>query len=235
MSISVEIWRSDGWLSYSLNIHPDGSLTILDILNFIKEEKEPTLSYRSMCRSGVCGTCAVRVNSKPVLACKTKVLDFGDVVKIEPLLGLPVVKDLVVDHGILVNRVKGVYSKEIKEFKVLHREYIQSVERSFECILCGVCDSVCPVILEAPYFGGPMAFLRSYKHLVDGSEGNAQSTVNFLKTKFVNLCTHCKNCSIACPKMLHPEQVITQEEERLVQMGVLEKPNQQSSFDFLSF
>ncbi len=235
MSISVEIWRNNGWFSYNLNLDPNKSLTVLDILNIIKEELDPTISYRSMCRSGICGTCAVRVNSRPVLACKTGIIEFGDVLKIEPLFGLPVVKDLVVDHEVLVSRIKGISLKEGKKSKVLYPEDIQKLEKSFECILCGVCDSVCPVILEAPYFGGPMAFLRSYKHLVNKYEESTQDIGNLLKKKFINLCTHCKNCSIACPRFLYPEQAISQEEEILISMGIIAKPNQQSGFDFLSF
>ncbi len=236
MEISVEILREGTFVNYTLKISKDvNALTVLDVLNTIKEEEDPTLSYRSMCRSGICGTCAVKVNSKPVLACKAKVSQFGKTLKIEPLSGLSVVKDLVVDHEVLINRVKGIYSKEEAQPKTVYQEELSKLERSFECILCGVCDTVCPVIFEAPYFGGPMAFLRAYKHLMSGSKENAQRTAKFLKDKFINLCTHCKNCSMVCPKTLYPETAISEQEERLIDMKLIEKPNQQMGFDFLSF
>jgi succinate dehydrogenase / fumarate reductase iron-sulfur subunit len=72
--------------------------TILDVLNYIKENFDETLTFRHSCRMGICGSCAVNINGKPMLACYTQVLDLNaDTVTIEPLSNLPVIKDLVVD------------------------------------------------------------------------------------------------------------------------------------------
>ncbi|SHK46652.1 succinate dehydrogenase/fumarate reductase iron-sulfur subunit [Thermocrinis minervae] len=215
MEVEVLIKRAEGYQPYTVEVYK--GMTILDLLNAIKE-KDPTLSYRHFCRAGVCGTCAVRVNSKPVLACSTKVEGLDTPIKIEPLYNFPVIKDLVVDHEPLIDRVKGLFSRN----GLVDQD--EWTYRSYECILCGVCDEVCPVLAESHAFGGPMYFLRAYKHI--------KEVYPSLKEKFIQLCTHCNNCSLACPKRLFPETAIRKEENYLQELGLLPKP---AGFDFLSF
>ena len=218
MKLNVKIKRGSTLQEYSVEV--EESSTILDVLNTIKEDIDPTLSYRSMCRSAVCGTCGVRVNYKPVLACSSKVKDFGEEVFIEPLSGFEIIKDLVIDHDVFLERLRGVYPQE-------SYTYSTGKERPWECIMCGLCDSVCPVLLESSSFGGPMFFLRSFKYAEE------DKILELIRGKKVDLCTHCKNCSFACPKLLYPELSIKEEEDMLVSKGLLHK--QSFGFDFLQF
>ncbi len=207
--------------------------TLLELLYKIKEEHDPTLTFRSMCRAGICGTCAVKLNGKPVLACSTWISE--EEVLVEPIDRFSVVKDLVVDH-------EGI-GKRLRDYKVwlqsgegsisLQEDINRKTSRSWECILCGVCDSVCPVLSESELFGGPLTLTRLYKHLYDPRNADQETALKALQTLKPELCTHCMNCSYACPKRLMPEALIRDQESILVENGLLQRHT--SSFDFLSF
>ncbi|MEN3027771.1 MAG: 2Fe-2S iron-sulfur cluster-binding protein [Aquificaceae bacterium] len=209
-------------------------LTLLDLLYRIREEMDPSLSFRSMCRAGVCGTCGVKLNGKPVLACSTWVLPKEEL-DLEPLEGYAPIKDLVVDQEVIqlgLKRAK-VWLQPLEENKPIQEEVNRKTSKSWECILCGICDSVCPVLTSPSAFGGPMTLTRGYKHLFDPRNLKPSETLTSLYSLRPDLCTHCMNCSYACPKKLMPEALIKEEEDLLVEKGLLQK--QVSGFDFLSF
>ncbi|MEJ7622175.1 MAG: 2Fe-2S iron-sulfur cluster-binding protein [Aquificaceae bacterium] len=208
-------------------------ITLLELLYKVKEELDPTLAFRSMCRAGICGTCAVKLNGKPVLACSTWVS--GEDLLVEPIDRFSVIKDLVVDHESIVKRLKD-YSLwlRIGEGTISLQEDInRKTSRSWECILCGICDSVCPVLSESGLFGGPLTLTRLYKYLHDPRNAQQETTLKTLQNLKPELCTHCMNCSYACPKRLMPEGLIREEENLLVEKGLLQR--QVGGFDFLSF
>lgn len=209
--------------------------TVLDLLNYIKENYEPSLTFRSMCRAGVCGTCAVKVNGKVVLACSTKLEDFGESIEIEPLNGYKVLRDLVVDHEELYSKLKRhrVWLEPFEENTDFKEEDNLAISRSHECILCGICDTVCPVLLVDSSFGGPLTLTRYYKLVFDPRNKGRQESINLLQSIKPQLCTHCMNCSYACPKRLMPEALIRGEEALLLERGLIQKPA--GGFDFLSF
>ncbi len=206
-------------------------ITLLELLYRLREDLDPSLAFRSMCRAGICGTCAVRLNGKPVLACSTWIRE-GDIL-IEPLEGFPVIRDLVVDHEGIQARLREhkVWLTTREEQVEVREETNRQTSRSWECILCGVCDSVCPVLMSGGLFGGPLTLTRLYKHLHDPR--NAQKDLKDLQNLRPDLCTHCMNCSLACPKRLMPEGLIREEENLLVEKGLLQR--QVGGFDFLSF
>ncbi|MFN7065331.1 MAG: succinate dehydrogenase/fumarate reductase iron-sulfur subunit [Aquificaceae bacterium] len=210
------------------------NLTLLDLLQRIKEEKDPTLTFRSMCRAGVCGTCAIKLDGKPALACSTWIPYEREEVLVEPIDGYRVIRDLVVDHEGLVSRLRDseVWLYPLEKWIGVKEGVNQKTSRSWECILCGICDSVCPVMPIAPYFGGPLVLTRLYKHLFDPRNAKEERSFEVLKLLNPSLCTHCMNCSYTCPKRLMPELLIKQEEESLLEKGLLQK---QTGFDFLSF
>ncbi len=232
MEVRVKVRRAHTVSEY--RVEAQESSTVLDLLNFIKENMDPTLSYRSMCRAGVCGTCAVMVNSKPILACSTKALELGRELLIEPLQGFEVIRDLVVDHARLVERIRGIRLEPTSKNREVFPQELVKMERSWECILCGACDAVCPVLSESPSFGGPMAFIRAYKHIHDPRNSQPRTILALIKDRYINLCTHCRNCSLTCPRLLYPELAIAQEESILISEGLLEKPTQ-TDFGFLGF
>ncbi len=230
----VKIKRSDfeGYREFSLELPQ--SYTVLDLLTKMKEDMDQSISFRSMCRSGICGTCAVKVNGKPALACNTKLKELGEDIKIEPIDGFYVIKDLVVEHDTLIKRVKSarVWFSPREDAVPVSQEILNITEKSWECILCGACDSVCPVLLESPSFGGPMAFARAYKLFKDKRNKDTEELSMKLKELSINACTHCRNCSFVCPKIVMPEYLIKVEEDILAERGYTQ---QAGGFEFLSF
>ncbi|SNZ14403.1 succinate dehydrogenase/fumarate reductase iron-sulfur subunit [Hydrogenobacter hydrogenophilus] len=219
------------YASYSLELSRNS--TLLDMLVKIKEELDQSLAFRSMCRAGICGTCAIKVNGRPVLACSTKVFVFGEEITVEPIDNVSVIKDLVVDHESLYNKLKlwkVWYNAGEKNTKV-SASALKRIERSHECILCGICDSVCPVLTTSSHFGGPTLLTRYYKLLFDPR--NTQDRAQSLKNLNPQLCTHCMNCSFACPKKLMPEALIKEEEKLLQEKGIIKK--EEGNFGFLEF
>nr|BAL53659.1 fumarate reductase iron-sulfur subunit [uncultured Aquificae bacterium] len=232
---SIKLTRLDfvGYIPFSLQL-PENA-TLLDMLIKIKEDMDQSLSFRSMCRAGVCGTCAIKVNGKPVLACSTKVSIFGEELTIEPIDQFSVIKDLVVDHEGIYSKLRlwKVWMTSFEENIRFHQETLRKVEKSHECILCGVCDSVCPVFTISQDFGGPLLLTRYQKLVFDPRNAERDEKLQTLKSINPQLCTHCMNCSFACPKKLMPEALIKEEENLLYQKGILQKP--EGGFEFLSF
>ncbi|MCX8075671.1 MAG: 2Fe-2S iron-sulfur cluster-binding protein [Aquificaceae bacterium] len=216
------------WQEFEIDVR--GKLTLLELLNRIKEDLDPSLTFRSMCRSGVCGTCAVKLSGKHVLACSTWIFQEQEIT-VEPIDGYEVIRDLVVDQGQVhqMLREAGVW---LKPYEANAKAKWEN-SRSWDCILCGVCDSVCPVLKTPSSFGGPLALTRIHKHLLDQRNADRQSTLNSLLTLKPGLCTHCMNCSYACPKMLMPEALIKEEENVLIMEGLIQKRS--IGFDFLNF
>ncbi|RMH79488.1 MAG: succinate dehydrogenase/fumarate reductase iron-sulfur subunit [Acidobacteria bacterium] len=206
--------------------------TLLDLLTTIKEDLDPSLTFRSMCRSGVCGTCALKLNGKPVLACSTWVEDHEDLL-VEPLDQFNVIRDLVVNHDVILKKLKenSCWLEPLEENIAYHEETNSKTFKSHECILCGICDSVCPVMPIAP-FGGPLLLTRLHKHLIDIRNQGKDRAMQRVKALNPQLCTHCMNCSYACPKRLMPESLIKEEEGLLIERGLVQR---QLGFDFLNF
>lgn len=184
MELLVHIRRDKTYQTYEVKAKVN---TLLELLELIKEQ-DPTLSFRQMCRSGICGTCGVMLNSKPVLACKAKLSGLGRELTIDPLPGFPHIKDLIVDS-------KRAYA----QLKFPPKEG-QSLSKAHECIRCGICDSVCPLLNVSP-FAGPMLFVRLSAIC---KESKPDSSMH------VELCTHCMACSRLCPNDVMPESIISQ-------------------------
>ncbi len=137
--------------------------TILEIL-FKLKEKDETLSFRAMCRSAICGTCGIKINDKPSLACKTKLKDLCcETVVLEPLTK-NVIKDLVIDHDSYYENYRKYHIFNIERCnKVpISEKDIESIQTSKFCIECGLCVSSCPVIELDKNFGNPMIFTKLF-------------------------------------------------------------------------
>ena len=142
------------WDDYTLMIEP--SMTVLDALIKIREDKDGTLSLRCSCRSSICGSCSMRINGMAGLACKMKVIDNlqGDraSITVEPMTNMPVIKDLVVDMDIFWNKVKEIKPWLQPDEVEPSGEYIASDEsmkklaQPANCIMCGACVSDCTVL-----------------------------------------------------------------------------------------
>ena len=173
--------------------------TLLEILNEIKTTQDSSLTFASGCRSSVCGSCAVRVNGREVLACSYHVQD-GDVV--EPLKNSEVLRDLVVnmDKALEFNKKAKAYQSS----QALHVELTQENEKINEvqsdCILCSSCYSACPVYAVNSEFLGPFALTRVWRYVSDKREVNEKEKIDTIQTNGVWDCTLCNECTLVCPQ-----------------------------------
>ena len=181
---------------FELDVH---DITLLSALNMAKMELDPTLTYASGCRSSVCGSCAVRVNGKEVLACSYKIQD-GDVV--EPLKNVPVIRDLVVDmsKALSFNAASKAWLSSLTSDVALSHDDEKINEIQSDCILCGSCYSACPVYSVNEDFLGPFALTRVWKYVSDKRESDSSTKIDTIQTNGVWDCTLCNECTLVCPQ-----------------------------------
>jgi fumarate reductase iron-sulfur subunit len=203
--------------SYEVPVRPDWK--VLDALNFIKDEIDPTLSHRWSCRMAVCGSCGMMVNGEPRLTCKDALDQYGDTVEIGPLSNFPVIRDLVTDIEGFMERFKSVkpWIVRAKERAVEEGTYRQSPEeledfRQFSmCINCMLCYAACPVVGNDPHFLGPAAIALGHRYNLDTrDEGSAERNRVFLEHGGVFSCSYANECSEVCPKHVDPAGAVQQ-------------------------
>lgn len=201
--------------------------TLLTILNHIKTKIDPTLTYSHGCRSGVCGSCAVRVNGREQLMCEYKPSD-GDTV--EPIRNARVIRDLVVDSSMIeqCNRSGEAWS-EGNRAKSVSAEEMERIETQSDCILCVSCYSACPVFAVNPDFIGPFALTRVWRYVNDPREQNCDSKIAAVQTNGIWDCTLCGECVPVCPQGIAPKQDITLLRMKSAMMGYND-PNVAAAF-----
>ena len=173
--------------------------TLLEVLNEIKTKIDPSLVYGSGCRSSICGSCAVRVNGREVLACSYHPKD-GDLV--EPLRNAPVIRDLVVDMDKAYDfnlKAKAWQSQEAEDILLSHMDEKLN-ELQSDCILCGSCYSACPVYSVNSEFLGPFSLTRIWRYVSDKREQNPKEKIDTIQTNGVWDCTLCNECALVCPQ-----------------------------------
>ncbi|MBZ4642580.1 MAG: succinate dehydrogenase / fumarate reductase, iron-sulfur subunit [Deferribacteres bacterium] len=220
--VTFEIFRYDPekdkepyYQTYKVEIRRPGML-MLEGLNQIKWEQDTTLAFRRSCREGVCGSDGINVNGVNMLSCMTKIEDLGsDHLVIQPLPGMPVMRDLVTDVDDFFEKFITVKPYLIRKSPAPDKEFYQSPEDRkkldglYECILCGCCSSSCPSYWADKKYLGPNAFLRAYRYLIDSRDEGAEERLPILNDKNgVWRCHTIYNCVEACPKELNPTKAI---------------------------
>lgn len=199
------------------DIDAEGS-TLLELLNRIKTELDPSLSYSSGCRSSVCGSCAVRANGREVLSCSYHAKD-GDL--IEPLKNSEVIRDLVVDmdkaYGF--NAKAKAWQSSITQNMLLSHEDEKRNELQSDCILCGSCYSACPVYALNSEFLGPFSLTRVWRYVSDKREQNPQEKIDVIQTNGVWDCTLCNECTLVCPQEISSKADIEKLRARSSMLG----------------
>ncbi len=180
---------------------------VLDGLVKIKENIDGTLTFRKSCAHGVCGSCAMKINGKNRLACQTLVKDLPELIEIEPLPSLPVIKDLVVDMTLFFEKNDKVLPYLINDEPPPERERIQSPEEqhrileSITCIMCGSCTSSCPVFWADKEYLGPSALLKAYRFLFDTRDRATEERLQAITGEHgLWRCHSIFNCVEVCPK-----------------------------------
>lgn len=175
---------------YTVSVHEGAR--VLDVLIAIRDTIDSTLSFRYCCGAGQCGSCAVRVNGEPKLACMTEA---KDKMKIEPL-DLPVVKDLVVDMPAFLNEMPGLVPSKTKTLP--SKEDIDKIKPIRDCIECLCCVSVCPA-MDVTEFEGP-AFMRQEMRLALDPRDERNRIKLCVEEEGLFTCTSCQACWKVCPK-----------------------------------
>lgn len=190
---------------------------VLDALIKIKNEIDPTLTFRRSCREGICGSCAMNIDGTNALACLKSIHDVKGVVKIYPLPHMPVVKDLVPDLTNFYAQYASVKPwLEARTPPPPDRERLQSKEDQEKindpsaCILCACCSTACPSYWwNSDRYLGPAALLQAYRWIVDSRDEATGERLDALEDPFrLYRCHTILNCTSACPKDLNPGRAI---------------------------
>ncbi|SFV71895.1 Succinate dehydrogenase iron-sulfur protein [hydrothermal vent metagenome] len=203
--MKIQILRSENNAYQSYKIE-DKQINLLQALTEIKAKEDASLTFSAGCRASVCGTCAVRVNGKEVLACAYRLED-GD--EVEPLHYHTVLRDLKVDKSATKETLSKstAWLHEAKEASLSHADEKLS-EKQSDCILCDSCYSACPVYAVNADFLGPFALTRAYRYTTDKRESAVKETIDKVQDNGVWDCTLCGECTLACPKGIDPKMDI---------------------------
>jgi succinate dehydrogenase / fumarate reductase iron-sulfur subunit len=202
---------------------------VLDVIQNVKWTKDETLNFRRSCAHGVCGSDAMRINGVNGLACKVLVKTLkSDTLVVEPLLGLPVIKDLVVDMKPFFDHYKAVMPFLVNDDPAPTTERLQSpAERAryddtTKCILCACCTTACPPFWGDRKYVGPAAIVNAHRFIFDSRDRAAAERLEILNdAEGVWRCRTVFNCTSACPRGIKVTQSI-QEVKRALLTGSIE-------------
>ena len=211
------------WEDYRVSVHATDRL--LDALHTIKWEQDGSLTFRRSCAHGVCGSDAMRINGKNRLACKTLLKDLNPdkPITVEPIKGLEVEKDLVVDMDPFFAAYREVMPFLVAEGNAPSRERIQSQEQrerfddTTKCILCAACTSSCPVFWADGQYFGPAAIVNAHRFIFDSRDDAGDQRLEILNDKEgVWRCRTIFNCTEACPRGIEVTKAIQEVKRALL-------------------
>jgi succinate dehydrogenase / fumarate reductase iron-sulfur subunit len=204
--------------------------SVLDAILKVRDEVDGSVGIRCSCQQAICGSCGVRMNGKPGLACNTHLQEaadrghgagwrppgegqYNDVITVEPMGNMPVIRDLIVDmDAVHWKKIQRVTPWLLNQQPVPEREYIVphenmvDITQSMACIQCGACVSDCLSMEIDPLFIGPAALAKAYRFVGDPRDADHYERLKDLSEDEHGLydCTHCFNCIDACPKDVAP-------------------------------
>jgi succinate dehydrogenase / fumarate reductase iron-sulfur subunit len=214
MQVTLKIFRYNPEVDKKFHyetytIEAEETERILDLLEYVKGYHDGSLSFRRSCAHGVCGSDAMRINGKNMLACKALVRDVGATITVEPLLGLKVQKDLIVDMEPFFDNYKKVLPYFINESPLPAdgRERLQSPEQrarfddTTKCILCAACTTSCPSYWGSDDYLGPAALVAAHRFIYDSRDEAAAERMHIVsETSGLARCHTIFNCTMACPR-----------------------------------
>jgi succinate dehydrogenase / fumarate reductase iron-sulfur subunit len=204
------------WDEHTVELEPHRS--VLEGILQARERFDGSIGIRCSCRQAICGSCGVRINGEPALACHTH-LDAAKrsasegVIEIEPMGNMPVLKDLIVDmDAVHWKKIQRITPWLLAKQPVPEREYIVpreamvDVTQAMACIQCGACVSDCLAMEVDPGFIGPAALAKAYRFVGDPRDDQHFERLTDLAQDPQGIfdCTHCFKCVEACPKDVNP-------------------------------
>ncbi|KYO49293.1 succinate dehydrogenase iron-sulfur subunit [Tistrella mobilis] len=209
--------------TYEVDLDHCGPM-VLDALIKIKNEVDPTLTFRRSCREGICGSCAMNIDGGNTLACLKPIEDVAGEVKIYPLPHMQVVKDLVPDMTNFYAQYASIKPWLRSQSPAPARERLQSPEEReqldglYECILCACCSTSCPSYWwNSDRYLGPAILLQAYRWLADSRDEDTGDRLDTLEDPFrLYRCHTIMNCAKTCPKGLNPAKAIAEIKKMMV-------------------
>merc|ERR1712079_498301 len=206
---------------YKVDLNNCGPM-VLDALIKIKNEMDPSLTFRRSCREGICGSCAMNIGGVNTLACLSKIDANNKTTNIYPLPHMYVVKDLVPDMNNFYQQYRSIQpwlqaeEKEVK--KAEPQQNLQSVDDRakldglYECILCACCSTSCPFYWwNGDKYLGPAVLMQAYRWIIDSRDQSTKERLDKLRDPFsVYRCHTIMNCTKTCPKGLNPGRAIAE-------------------------
>ncbi len=233
--VSFEVYRFDPatdpqprYQRYTLDLSPH--TPVLTALLRIRAELDPSLSLRYSCRSAICGSCAMQINSKSRLACETHVgpeMERHGRIVVEPMRNQPVLRDLVVDQAPFWREYNGIEphlkldpAHPMPEGRPtsMSPEEVERFKETPRCIACAACYSACPAVEADSSFPGPMALAKLYRFVVDPRDRAHQDRLVRIQPNGLWLCLRCHLCTEACPKDVRPSERIRDLKEMAIQV-----------------
>jgi succinate dehydrogenase / fumarate reductase, iron-sulfur subunit len=235
-NITLDIFRFDEAVDVvphrdAVTIDVPETMTVLDALETAKADVDGSISFRRSCRSAICGSCSMNINGVTSLACKTPcntVMNAENVVKVDPMPNFQPMKDLVVHMDPFWDKYsrlkpylqpKDDDSEHQTERRVSPDDMKKLVDVA-NCVMCGTCYALCPVVSVDPSFAGPAAIAYAYRFIEDVRDGQRKERIAQISEDYLWLCAHCYACSY-CPKHVDPQDRIVDVKRAAVQDRVM--------------
>lgn len=233
--MKIKIKRYDGEKSRfdTFEIIPKPHMSVLEALFQIQDELDGSLAFRYSCRGAVCGSCAMLINKKQRLACRTQISEIvgervltissygpiakpeiktGDEILVEPLQNLPLIKDLIVDMKPFFKHYEAIgpgFNVE-GELVPMTQKDVKKVDKYAACILCGLCYGACPVASRERKYLGPAALANAWRFYDDTRYNNKEEMLKRVDSKSgIWACDQVYRCVEVCPKNVPATNAIT--------------------------
>ena len=212
--------------TYPIDLNSCGPM-VLDALIKIKDEQDPTLTFRRSCREGICGSCAMNIDGVNTLACLSYIdgKELNKATKIYPLPHMYVIKDLVPDMGNFYEQYRSIepWLQPSHPKAPNQKEHLQSkqdrakLDGMYECILCACCSTSCPSYWwNSDKYLGPAVLMQAYRWIEDSRDGKTIERLKDLDDAFkLYRCHTIMNCTKVCPKHLNPGKAIASIKKKL--------------------
>ena len=211
--------------TYEIDLEKCGPM-VLDALIKIKNELDPTLTFRRSCREGICGSCAMNIDGANTLACTKSIDEISGDIKIYPLPHMSVIKDLIPDmthfyaqYASIEPWLKTDTPVEKGQERLQSAEDREKLDGLYECILCACCSTSCPSYWwNGEKYLGPAILLQAYRWLADSRDEASGERLDALEDPFkLYRCHTIMNCTKTCPKGLNPAKAIAEIKKQMLE------------------